>query len=621
MQALLRPFGTDAQRLWRNGPAGLVQTLLRITPEDSLDQQPVINPLCVLVFEGRLDDRAGLAAKLDIEHSELPLLSDAELVHRACSRWEDNAVEHLLGEFTFACWWPSRQRLQLARDALGGRPLFWHQQSGFFAFASLPKALFAIAGVPRAICPERLADFLALLPIRGPQSMFKDVYRLEPGHTLTLDAGVVKVRRYYQVELRRELHLGSDDQYLEAFKELTEQAVRACLRSAGPVASHLSSGFDSGTVTALAARQLATRQQRLIAYTAVPREGFDGPVPRNRHADESIGASELARKFANIDHVLIRPQPVSLIDSLREQTEAMDCMPLNPINSLWGQAIKSDAAQRGVRVLLSGHYGNMTISYAGQLYLSTLLRNGQWWTWGKELLATKREHPEKAWRSLLAQSLENTLPHPLWWLLSRMHGHATDHRAYSSITPMLSDQIELAQRAHVGDWHLKRRIWTDSQHMRTTVLRRMDGAEHSIASNLHGLEVRDPTRDQRLLDFCLSLPENQYVRNGQSRWLLRRLVGDVLPEGIWNTVSKGLQAADWFETAGAAVPQLREELARQMAHASVGDYIDLSSLSDALESWPDSGWERPEVVRTYRLKLLRGLAAGGFIRYVEPDNA
>ncbi len=624
MQNILAPYGRDAQHHWRQGPAGLVRTLLRTTPQDSLDRQPLQHQDSGmrLVFDGRLDNRDELIRELGLPPAEAALLADSGLALQAILRWDSGAPEHFVGDFALACWQAGEQRLWLARDPLGHRPLFWHRQPGFFAFASLPKALFAIPGVPRAVCEERLADLLALIPMTGPESFYKDIYRVEPGQVVTLQGGQVSSRRYHAFDPKRELHLSSDDDYLEAFREKLEQAVASQLRASGSIASHLSSGFDSSTVTALAARQLqqAGRGQRLTAYTAVPRPGYDGPVPRGRHADESPGARALAARFGNIDHVLIDTQGASILDQLQEDVEALDRAPLNPCNMLWVNAIQADAQRRGHRVLLTGQMGNMTISYTGEEYLPALIGQGRWGRWWHEARSLKRTHPARRWRGLAAQSFAPYLPAWLWAQLEKYRGRNGGLTAYSAIHPGFLHRVG-NQRIAQSRWDLSYRPWANGRRMRIAVLHRSDRGEHRLAANLRGLEMRDPTSDLRLLEFCLSVPDHQYLRDGQTRWLLRRLMGRVLPTEILDARGTGLQAADWHESVAAALPEMKDAIRGLMEHGLAGQYLDLGALQADLERWPQTGWARDAVIDTYRLKLLRGLSVGAFIRHVEPDNA
>jgi asparagine synthase (glutamine-hydrolysing) len=622
MQSQLTPYGRDAQRHWHQAGAGLLRTLLRITPEDQWDQQPLHHAAShtVLVFDGRLDNRDELGHELGLGAAELAQLPDSALALQACLRWDTAAVNHLVGDFALACWQTQRQRLWLARDPLGHRPLFWHRQPGFFAFASLPKALFAVAGVPRELCEERLYDFICLLPMVGPESLYKDVYRVEPGHLLVLYGGQISTQRYHSFDPEHQIHLPRDDDYVQAFGEHLDRAVARQLRSSGVIASHLSSGFDSSTVTAVAARLLGQQGKSLLAYTAVPREGYDGPVKKGRHADEGPGARALAQRFANIQHTLIRADGTSPLVGLQTATESMDCAVRNPCNLVWSDAIQVEAARHGAKVLLTGQMGNMTISYTGEEYLPALLGRGQWATWWQEATALKRHTPSRRWRGLLAQSLGPYLPPALWVALQKFKGVGSALTDYTAIHPDFVQRMQSQTRAENAGWDLSYRPWANGRAMRIAVLNRLDGGEHALDANAQGLEVRDPTSDLRLLEFCLAVPDSQYLRQGQTRWLLHRLMGQVLPAEILQAKTKGLQAADWHEAVGADVPRMRAELQRLKAHGGVANYLDLDALLQALDNWPQTGWASAAVIERYRLKLLRGLAVGTFIRHVDPRN-
>ncbi|MBC9250148.1 hypothetical protein A9179_07665 [Pseudomonas alcaligenes] len=611
---VLAPYGRDAQSIWQGGGAGLLRTLLRSTPEDAFDRQPLGDDHCMLVFSGRLDNREELAARLELPVSEVADMADAELVLLACRRWDTRALEYLLGSYALACWQPRCGRLWLARDPMGGRPLFWHQKSGFVAFASLPKALFCVPGIARVICQDSLLDRLAMLPMSGSGSFFKDVQRVEAGQVVLFEEGRLSSRFFHRFEPERELQLGRDEDYLEAFSGHFERAVAACLRSAGPVATHLSSGFDSSAVTALAARQLKLRGQRLTAFTAAPREGFAGPAPRGRHADESQVAAKMAGRFDNIDHVVIRSQGRSPLEDLQVCIEEMDRAPQNPCNRVWLRAIELEAQARGCRVMLTGERGNMSISYDGLPYLGTLFRSGRLPSWWKEIKACQVRRK----RSLIAHSIAAALPAFAWRLIAN-RADLTGHLAeYSAVDPR--HLAYLHGRSREVAWDMDYQPWHDSRAMRIAVLKRQDTAQQAMAACLRGVDMRDPTGDLRLVEFCLSVPDRQFLRNGKPRWLLQRMMAGVLPAEIMEARTKGYQASDWFEGLSADRERLRESLAQLKAHRRVGELLDLAGLEALMDEWPEEGWDSKSVVRNYRLKLLRGMAVGAFVRYVEPDN-
>lgn len=614
MRNVLTPYGQDAQNIWSGQGVGLVRTLLRSTPEDAFDQQPLGDNNCRVVFSGYLENRHELCDRLALSSAQAACMADAELVLMACQRWDTQALEYLQGSYALACWQAGRRRLWLARDPMGARPLVWHRQSGFFAFASLPKGLFCIPGVPRSLCEDSLLDRLALLPMQGSGSFFKDIHRVEAGQLVLLEHEQLSTRFFHRFDPKRELKLARDDDYLEAFREHFERAVAACLRSSGPVASHLSSGFDSSTVTALAARQLAQRGQRLTAYTAASRQGFDGPVPRGRHADESLQAAKLAERFDNIDHIVIRPGHHSPLEELQTCIEEMDRAPQNPCNRVWVRAIELEAQARGCKVMLTGAKGNMSISYDGLPYLASLWRSGRLPTWWREIKAMRTQRK----RSLIARSIFASLPSVAWQMLEECRGHKGRLTDYSSVRPEWGGQ--LARRAKTLGWDLSYRPWHDGRAMRIAVLGRQDSGPQTMAANIRGIDMRDPTSGLRLVEFCLSVPDSQYLRNGQTRWLLQRMVADVLPPEILHAKTKGYQSADWYEGLSADRERLREMLQQLKSHQHVDELIDLAAFEQLLNDWPDGGWASQEVLHNYRYKLLRGMAAGAFIRYAESDN-
>ena len=623
MQTLLTPYGQDAQHSWFQGSAGLTRTLLRITNEDSLDQQPLwhAGQQMAMVFDGRLDNREELAAKLEIPPERTATMADSDIAYHACARWDSDAPEHLLGDYAIACWQPKRQRLWLARDALGMRPLFWHQRDDLFAFATMPKALFAIPGLPKALCEESLHDFLCLMPMSGPQSMYRDVYRVEPGEVIELDRGKLTKRYYFRFDPDHEIELESDDAYVEALQEQLERATQRRLRSRGPIASHLSSGLDSSAVTATAAQLLKNQGDSLLAYTAAPSESFSGPVLPGRHADETQGAKALAQRFDNIEHVILRrDNEATPLDDLHEMIEQMDRAPLNACNMVWEKAIRDDAAQRGVKVLLNANNGNMSISHDGLPYLSWLLAHGKLATLVTLYRQLKQRYPSLHWRRLLRPSLMPLVPNAVWRARQHAKGRVASLFNYSSINPDWSRRMKSEERAnkmgfdlsHQPDWHGRR------QRIRFAYF--TDPGEYNARANLLGMEARTPTMDRELIAFCLSVPESQYLGDGQFKWLIRRAMQDILPSEILDARTRGLQAPDWCENSEKLLPQMRRELEKLKAHESAGRYLDLESMEQTIKEWPEEGWSDQRTEARFRLRLLRGLAVGGFIRYAEEGN-
>ena len=129
-----------------------------------------------------------------------------------------------------------------------------------------------------------------------------------------------------------------------------------------------------------------------------------------------------------------------------------------------------------------------------------------------------------------------------------------------------------------------------------------------------GIDYRDPTADRRVLDFCLGVPTDQFLRHGRMRALARRAFADRLPPEVLNLPIRGLQAADWHEGLTADRERLADEIARMEACPSVAAMLDTRRMRRLLEDWPLSGWHSPQIIETYRVALMRALSAGHFLR-------
>ncbi len=587
-----------------DGPLSLGRNLFRLLPEDVHDRGPVTNGdgRSLLVADIRIDNREELIDKLGCG----PTHCDAAVLMRALERWGEAALDRVIGDFAFAHW--NGERLLLARDFLGARPLHYHRGAGFFAFASMAKGLHALHEVPHAPSDLAVADFLALMPETGTGTFFEGIERVLPGHVVTVSRSGVSSRRYWNPS-RAPLRLEKDEQYEAALREQFDTAVRSRLRgSGGAVACHLSAGLDSATVTATAARL----GSRVTAFTAVP--GGDYAAPPGRLGDEGPLAAATAALHANIEHVRIAPGHESPFDGLDRDFFLYERPFLNLCNGVWSRAIHDEAKRRGLAVLLTGQMGNMTFSHAGMQILPELLSSGRLLGLARTALAMKRHGLR--WRSIAAATLGPFLPPALW---SRLRPSGL-----SEITALKGDAVEqfgIEARAEQRGLDTTYRPWRDSFDMRLWVMGRVDmGVYNKGTLAGWGIDTRDPTADRRLVEFCLSVPEEQYCRDGVTRSLAKRAFADRLPAAVLDERRKGYQAADWHVGLTAARDRLAGELERIGGCGPAAAMIDVEALEQRLADWPAGGWHKEAVIRRYRLALLRGVSAGHFLRKATGAN-
>jgi asparagine synthase (glutamine-hydrolysing) len=613
-------YAPAAPSSWSGGDLAMGRRLFATIPEDRYDRGPVSGGggRWTLVADIRLDNRAELCAELGIEPERAAGLSDSSVVMAAVERWADDAIPRLVGDFALALWDRDRDRLLLARDFLGQRPLHYHRAAGFFAFASMAKGLHALPEIPPAPDQSTVTAFVALMPEDGSETFFAGVHKVRPGHVVVVTRDGIRSERWWRPE-PSELRLANADEYAEALREQFDRAVADRLRgSQAGVASHLSAGLDSSTVTATAARLLAPGGGRLTAFTAVPREGYSATPAVEIIPDEGPHAAAVAALYPNIEHVLVRSSgsPVSSLDRnffLNERPV------LNLCNSVWINRIHDIARERGLRILLSGARGNMSISYDGMPFLTQLASRGRLLRLARESWSLVREGTRVG--TVAAQTIGPFLPGIAWRAISRIRGRGRRLTDYTAINPDAIAAMRLEQLAAERGLDPNYRPRRDAHESRLWTLGRVDPGNYNKGTLAGwGLDTRDPTADRRLIEFCLSVPLEQYLRNGRRRALARSAFADRLPGIVVEEKRKGYQAADWYEGLTEARGAIAEEVERISASGPARAALDSERMGRLVRDWPADGWLKQDKVEAYRLALMRGISAGHFLRKASGSN-
>ena len=596
----------------------LGRRLFRLLPEDAFDRGPEVRGRRILVADARLDNRAELIAALGLPTGEAGRLSDAALLMHALERWDEETPDRLTGYFAFALWDGAAGRLLMARDFLGHRPLHFHSGQGFFAFASMPKGLHALDAVPVAPNQRVAADFLGLIPETGTETFFEGVEKLRPGHVAIVTREGIEARKYWRAPAHV-LRLKRRKDYEEALRERLDAAVAAQLRGAEQhVAAQLSGGLDSSAVAATAARLTAPGGGRVTAFTSVPREGYRGGLP-NAISDEGPLAAAVASLYPNMDHVLVRSGDKSPLAGLDRGFFLFERPVLNLCNAVWLEAIMDEAKQRRLSVMLGGALGNMSFSYDGMQLLPQLLSRGRLLRLTREIGLLLRSGTRVG--TIAAQTIGPFLPLSLWSAISRLRGKPVGLSGYSAINPQSAAAHGVRERAAERGLDLSYRPRSDPLQSRLWAIARVDPGNYGKGwLGGWGIDMRDPSADRRLVEFCLSVPTEQYLADGLPRALARRALADRLPPAVLRERRKGYQAADWHEGLCAARDELRKEVDRFSEIEATTDALDTRRLARLVENWPEGGWHSDLTTGHYRLALLRGISAGHFIRKAAGSN-
>ena len=603
------------------GPIAMGRRLFRSLPEDAYDRAPASGGEgnLLLVADIRLDNRDELAASLGEPAGRFCRTSDSALLLRVWERWEEETLDRIVGDFAFALWDERRSQLVLARDYSGQRPLHYHRGEGFFAFASMPKGLHALPDIPYSPDLTAMAEFLALVPETGPRSFFEGVHKVEPGNILTVTRDSVSTRKYWRPPSGY-LQLRDPREYEEGVREKLDNAVSACLRGAGDfVGTQLSGGLDSSAVSATAARLLAPSGGKVLAFTSIPRPGYPDPGFRSHFVDEGPRAAEVAARYENMEHLCLSVDSGSPLEGLDRYFFLYERPVLNLCNGVWYHAINDLARQRGVTVLLNARTGNMSLSYLGLEALPDLLARGHWLRLWRTASALTRNG--MSWRNLVRQSVVPFIPQSLWDWINRWRPDRVQLGDYSLLHPSLLESSELRRAAADREVHFDFRPRRGSVAVRMFMIEQSDmGNYNKGALAGSGVDHRDPTADRRLMEFCLSIPPEEYLAGGQLRSVARRALSDRLPATLLRETRTGYQAADWHEGLTAARSELDGEISRIAAMSATAGLLDTRKLQQLISTWPSGGWNRPQTINRYRYGLLRAVSSGHFVRKVVGSN-
>ncbi|HEX8215876.1 MAG TPA: asparagine synthase-related protein [Allosphingosinicella sp.] len=612
-------FAPDAPASWSGGRLAMGRRLWKLLPEDRFDRGPVVSRAGTLVADLRLDNRSELGEALGLAPAQAGGLSDAALLMKALERWGEEAVARLHGDFAFAWWDARKERLVLARDMMGQRPLHYHRGNGFFAFASMPKGLHALPDVPYAFDRRTIADFLVLMPESGNESFFEGIEKVRPGDVAVVCPSRTEARSYWDPR-PAQLRLKHAGDYAEGLREQVDRAVSARLRGAdGRVGAHLSAGLDSSTVAATAARLLADEGGRVTAFTAAPRDGYKVPPSDRVIGDEWPLAAEVAALHPNIEHVRISTPRASPLADTGRYFQYFERPLLNLCNGVWTKAVLDEAGKRGLAVLLTGVLGNATFSYDGMHEVHSLLRRGRLLRLAIETARLKRGGTRIG--TIGAKALGPILPKGLWRAIARLRGAERGLRETSLLHPARAAALGIEERAAERRLDLDYRPRGDADETRLWMLRRVDQGNYKKGTlGGWGVDVRDPATDRRLIEFCLSVPPGVFLAGGRPRSLARLAFADRLPAALLEERRKGLQAVDWHEGLEAARGEIGEEVDAIAECAPAAEAVDAAAMKKLVEDWPEGRWHDRSVTSRYRLALLRGLSAGRFIRQAVGAN-
>jgi len=557
--------GPDARGEYIDGNLGLGHRRLSIIDLAGGDQ-PIANEdgSVVVVFNGEIYNYAGLAATLSDRGHQFRTRSDTETIVHAYEEYGDRCVDHFRGMFAFALWDRNRQKLLLVRDRLGIKPLYYYEGADFIAFASEIKALLEIPGVPREVEPDALSHYLSLRYVPGPQTMFRKIVRLQPGHLLTREDGTTSVRKYWDIEFHP---MERADQGLLQFDQLLTESVQLRLAAEVPLGVFLSGGLDSSAILAMMSRLHRSRGIHTFSV------GYKDVTGREAESNE-FEYAQIAAKAYGAEHHEYRLSPDELQDFMPALVWHLDepladptCVPLYFISKTASEEITVVLSGEGADELLAG-YG----IYQRMLQLERLHR-----TFGgvasamepvlRHVIPGERLRTAMRWSALPLERRYRGVSRGFLPELKR-ELLPDSEQSECRLDALFEACFQSAKPASPLDQMLyaDTRIWLPDD-----LLLKADKMTMANA-----IELRVPFLDHRMVEYAATLPAASKLNKGTGKILLRQAMTNDLPPAILNRPKKGFPVP--------IGPWLKTEL-RSMVHdallsrgSALSDYMNVKTV-------------------------------------------
>jgi len=534
--------GPDDEGYYINSTVGLGMRRLSIIDIES-GHQPITNEdkTVWIVYNGELYNFKTLRKELISKDHLFRTQTDTEVILHAYEEWGVNCLEHFNGMFSFAICDETQQRLFLARDRLGIKPLYYFFKDGeTFLFSSEIRALLESGLVPQKLSQPGLASYMTFGGIQEPLTLIENIYSLLPGHYLLMEKDKLSICCYWQVK-----SLDSFNKYAEPINgklpqayqkhlcDLLEDSVRLRMVSDVPIGAFLSGGIDSSAVVSLMSR-VAEVPIKTISLS------FE-----EKKFDESNYATRIAQIFGT-EHRNITITEGDLLSSLPDALKAMDQPTVDGINTYFVSKFAKDA---GLTVALSGLGGDEL--FAGYESFRAVPRMQRFYNWEKRLPGFAKKNlaffcsqilPNNDRNSKIAHLLGkgiNNLGHSyflmrMFFTTDRLKELVVDSIDFWKEGPFCNYHSNLLEKARTMDPINQVSYFELSTYMKNILLRDTD-----VMCMAHSLEVRVPLIDYRLVEFMLSLPGSIKQNGVIPKHLLWQNLKNQLPQYVINRRKQG----------------------------------------------------------------------------------
>lgn len=499
---------------------GLSQLHRYNTPESKYINLPftTTNNQFTIVADARIDNRNELAKHLNIEIQVLKKLSDAHLIVEAFIKWKKDCVKHLIGDFAFAIYDDLKQELFIAKDPMGIKRLYYYDSPHLFAFASSPLSLIALKNVPTELdLLTTYRHFSSPVLIKGQRTYFKNIYSLLPGYALMVNQHHFVKKQYWKWEEElKPISFNTENEYIEAARELFAKAVNDRLRTNKMVGSELSGGLDSSGIVGYT-MSAACENQVFHTFSNIKKNTTNPYFLTEQKHIQSI-----LNHYPSINpHFTDEEDYTNIIEDMLTVQRIIG-FPTYTALVTFGLPVLKKMEHLGINVMLSGIGGDECVSYRSNQDIYDLIGHQNW----KELYYIIKFPQQKSRKNRIktigSYLLSKYLPKHMKQLLKRNLSSKINsiNSNYDNIfNPSFLKKIQAEE---------SKDIYNYSKHPMLQKIMRLSYSsifsDFQHLADYHGLEYRFPMLDIRLINLFAQLPISLRIQKGVQRYLFRKTI-------------------------------------------------------------------------------------------------
>lgn len=565
MAGSIQHRGPDDSGIWVDPERGIALGFRRLSIIDlsELGHQPMrsASGRFTIIFNGEVFNHLEMRRELERLGATFRGHSDTEVLLAAFEHWGiDAAVRRFVGMFGIAVWDATTRSLTLIRDRLGIKPLFVYARPGLVTFGSELKALVAGPSFDRTLDRGALTDFLRYLYVPGPRTIYQHVMKLPPGTMLTVSdvtAPLPEPVPYWSVEDVARRGLGdqiaaSEDEVVREFQRLLTEAVTTRMQADVPLGALLSGGIDSTTVVALMQR---ASERKVKTFSVAFAEKEFNEAPHAARLASHLGTDHTEILLTGRDALAVVPRLAEIFDEPHADTSQIPAF------------LVCEVARRDLTVALTGDGGDEV--YGGY----------NRYAYGRRMLARMGYVPGPARQALAAaigaigaDSWNNTYHAVSPFLPRSFQQRHPGEKLHKIANLMGSDSVAGMYRSLVSAWQRPEELVVGGQRVDGTLERVLQSSSPAalvdrmmLADQLTylpddqlakvdrvsmavSLEVRVPLLDHRLVEFAWRVPAAMKIRGGKGKWILRRVLYDLVPMEMVERPKQGLSVpiGEWL---------------------------------------------------------------------------